>query len=84
MESVMSKQSEAKEAQNYRKQSMSCMNCAQFSSEMVGRKPKWASSPNYVITEEKNLRCGLGDFKVQKTGSCDRFSAKATTTPESS
>lgn len=71
----MSQQSEAKAAQNYRKQPMSCANCVHFSSEMVSRKPTWASS-NYMITEEKNLRCGLGNFKVQKTASCDRFTAK--------
>jgi hypothetical protein len=71
----MSQQSEAKEAQNYRKQPRSCANCAHFSSEMVSRKPAWASS-NYMVTEEKNLRCGLGSFKVQKTASCDRFTVK--------
>jgi hypothetical protein len=71
----MSKQSEAKEAQGYRRSAMSCQHCMHFSSEMVSRNPRWASA-NYVITEEKNIRCTLGGFKVQKTGSCNKYAAK--------
>lgn len=70
----MSKQSEAKESQNYRRKPMCCQHCKHFSSDMVDRRPSWASS-NYVITEEKNIRCTLGGFKVQKTGVCDKFAA---------
>jgi hypothetical protein len=72
----MSKQSEAKENQNYRKQPMCCQHCAHFSSEFKDRRPAWSSS-NYVITEEKNIRCNLGGFAVQKTASCDKFEAKS-------
>jgi hypothetical protein len=72
---AMSKQSENKDAQGYRKQSMSCQHCKHFSSEFKDRRPTWASS-NYVITEEKNIRCNLGGFAVQKTASCDKFERK--------
>lgn len=72
----MSKQSDAKDAQNYRREPMCCKNCEYFSSDLIDRKPKWATK--YVITEEKNIRCMIGGFKVQKMGSCDNFVAKAT------
>lgn len=71
----MSKQSEAKEAQGYLKQSMSCQHCKHFSSEFIDRNPTWASS-SYIITEEKSIRCMLGGFSVQKTASCDKFERK--------
>jgi hypothetical protein len=69
----MSKQSEAKESQNYRKKPMCCQHCTHFSSEFRDRRPEWAISKSYVITEEKNIRCTLGGFAVQKMASCDKF-----------
>lgn len=72
----MSKQSEAKASQNYRKQPMCCQRCAHFSSDLTTRHPEWAS-PGYLVHEEKNIRCNLGGFAVQKTASCDKFSAKS-------
>jgi hypothetical protein len=70
----MSKQSEAKEAQNYRKQPMCCQCCAHFSMDRVKVKKTWLTNP---VLEDKNLRCGVGGFAVQKTASCDRFELKA-------
>lgn len=60
----MSKQSEAKAKQGYTKDVPKCSNCVNFSfdTEKVG----WG---NYVL--EKNLRCGIGMFKVNKTAACN-------------
>lgn len=58
----MSKQSIAKEKQNYRGDARTCSNCAHYKSEFV-------KNGNWV--EEKNKRCGIGDFVVKKTAVCD-------------
>lgn len=68
----MSKQSEAKIAQNYRTTSDTCSNCVHYRSELVQRSygfTAWA--------DEKNKRCGLGGFAVHKTAVCDRHEGVA-------
>jgi hypothetical protein len=66
----MSKQSEAKEAQNCRKQPLCCQYCNHFSLDYIEVKKTWLIKP---VMTEKNLRCTLGGFAVNKTASCDRF-----------
>jgi hypothetical protein len=44
-----------------------CSNCRHFASEEV-RKPGYGES---FYTEERNLRCSIGEFKVMKTATCD-------------
>lgn len=63
----MSKQSEAKEKQGFQKKSPNCSNCKHFTSDKVKVDSKWNSN-GYV--EEKNLRCGIGEFKVGKSNWC--------------
>jgi hypothetical protein len=70
----MSKQSEAKDSQNYRKQPMCCQCCTHFSMDRVEVKKSWLINP---VIEDKNIRCNLGGFSVQKTASCDKFAAKS-------
>lgn len=65
----MSKQSEAKAAQNYRRTPDTCGNCANYSSETVKHKASFSWSNDY--TTEKNMRCLVGGFKVHKTATCD-------------
>jgi len=65
----MSKQADAKIAQGYRPKPVHpmCSNCRHFNSDTV-RKPGWGDS---WYEEEKNLRCGIGEFKVMKMGICN-------------
>jgi len=62
----MSKQSDAKAEQNYTRELKTCSNCKHFTYET--EKSGWNNS--YTI--EKNLRCGIGGFKVHKTATCDK------------
>ena len=66
----MSKQSEAKAAQNYRRELSKCQDCAHFRADVIEEKSTWSDQ---VYKTEKNLRCGIGGFKVHKTAVCDRF-----------
>lgn len=66
----MSKQSKAKEAQNYRETSDMCGNCKHYRSELV-EKSYEAYDGMQTWTEEKSKRCGLGGFSVKKTATCD-------------
>lgn len=70
----MSKQSEAKEKQNYRSKPDTCGNCAHFTSTRETKLSPWDGTE---WIEEKNLRCGLGGFKVGKSGTCDEHQRKA-------
>jgi hypothetical protein len=72
----MSKQSDAKEAQNYRRELDKCESCAHFQKE-VKEFEYQAFSGLQKWTEDKNLRCGIGGFKVHKMAVCDRFERKA-------
>jgi hypothetical protein len=67
----VSKVSEAKESQNWRKKPDTCADCRQFKLDRIEERVEWA--PNKVWIREKNLRCGLGGFKTGKTNTCDRF-----------
>jgi hypothetical protein len=69
----MSKVSKAKETQNYRKQPNCCQHCKHFSAEMTETKYEWSS---YIHTTQKNLRCTVGGFAVQKMAVCDKFEIK--------
>ncbi len=60
----MSKQSEAKEKQNYTRDINNCGNCIHFKCD----REKWNSN---II--ERNLRCSIGGFKIHKTAICDLY-----------
>ena len=69
----MSKQSEARKKQNYnaKPDRDMCSNCKYFNSDMVPS--EW--NPEYI--QEKNLRCGIGEFAVKKTATCSDHKFKA-------
>jgi hypothetical protein len=71
----MSKVSEAKAAQGWRKKPDTCADCRHFTLDQVEKRYDAWNGP-HVWTVEKNLRCSLGGFKTGKTNTCDRFSAK--------
>lgn len=62
---MKSKQQTAKEAQNYTKTQNNCGNCKHFKFETE------ILRGGYVL--ERNLRCGIGGFKVHKTARCDKW-----------
>jgi hypothetical protein len=64
-EKKMSKQSVAKENQGYTKTPKKCSDCKhfRFKAEATGR------YNTYTIKRE--LRCGIGGFKVNKTATCN-------------
>lgn len=70
----MSKQSEAKASQNYRRELDQCQDCTKFCVDVIEEKSKWSDQ---VYKTEKNMRCGIGGFKVHKTAVCDQFKRKA-------
>ncbi len=67
----MSKQSEAKKAQNYRENADTCANCANYQSELIEKKYDGYNGI-LVWTEEKGKRCTVGEFAVKKTATCDQ------------
>lgn len=69
----MSKQSEAKTKQGWRKKPDTCAECRHFTLDRVRVEQSW--SQMYWM-KETNLRCSLGGFKTGKSNTCDRFSAK--------
>jgi hypothetical protein len=69
----MSKQSEAKAAQCYRRELDKCENCEHFKFDVHEEKSTWSDQ---IWRTEKNLRCEIGGFKVHKTAVCDRFERK--------
>lgn len=89
----MSKQSEAKERQQYTPKFIAgtCGNCFHFACEIA--LPAWMARQNYVAMgegkvlpwnikeygQEGNRRCTLGGFAVKKAGSCTEWAAKETT-----
>lgn len=68
----MSKQSEAKLNQNYRLTPNTCGNCTYYKRDAVEKRYEGWSGP-IVWVEEKNKRCGVGGFAVNKTATCDRY-----------
>lgn len=63
---MASKIEQAKQQQGWQKTPKTCVNCKHFSSEKQDIKGVYG---NY--TEEKNLRCTIGGFKVGKSNVCD-------------
>lgn len=63
----MSKQSEQKEKQGFRKGCPCCENCANFTCEIVKEIGYYSSQ---IWTREKKLRCTLGGFSVKKRSWC--------------
>lgn len=68
----MSKQSEAKAAQGYRKEAACCKTCTNYRSDMVPMH-RW---PEDSYVAEKNRRCSLGGFATQATAHCTFFAWK--------
>lgn len=78
----MSKQSEAKEKQNYGAPHQ-CGSCKHFSADMVF--PAWIEARNKLqgvriygeeYKRERNLKCIIGGFSVKKTYVCDLWEKK--------
>jgi len=69
----MSKQSEAKINQNYRKEYNSCGNCQNYTFERTETKSKYTEQ---VIVDIKNKRCELGGFSVNVSAVCDKWEGK--------
>jgi hypothetical protein len=69
----MSKQSEAKINQGYNDKQIqrTCGNCAKYHSALIVHRNSFGG---YI--QEKNKRCGLGGFAVNKTATCDKWEAK--------
>ncbi|MCA8026452.1 hypothetical protein [Burkholderia cepacia] len=67
----MSKVSETKAAQGWRKHPNTCADCIHFTSQKVEE-----TYGTWTWTKETFLRCSLGDFKTGKSNTCDRFEAK--------
>ncbi len=67
----MSKQSDAKEAQQYNEKPIPhvCSNCLNYRSVVTTNKGIFGGS----YQTEKNRRCAIGGFAVKKTASCDAF-----------
>lgn len=67
--------SKAKVAQGYTPKAIpqTCMNCANFASDLVPRVSTWDSVTYF---DEKNVRCMLGGFVVKKMGTCNEFAGK--------
>lgn len=64
----MSKQGDAKLRQRFRKSPDTCSNCVNFESQEVTNQYGW--------TDVRNMRCGIGGFKVNKTNTCNQHTLK--------
>ena len=71
----MSKQSENKQKQGFQKKYPCCSNCAHFRSEIV--KEPSSIRENGFWEREKNLRCGIGGFKIGKSNWCKHYAPTA-------
>lgn len=71
----MSKQSEAKAAQNWKRKPDTCAGCAHFTCDR--EEIRFSEFSSQTWTKEKNLRCSIGGFKTGKSSTCDRFEARA-------
>ena len=68
----MSKQSDQKLFQGYvAKTKRMCAHCKHFKSDFIRE-----TYLDRLWTRETNLRCGLGGFKVMKTGLCNAWEGK--------
>ena len=64
----MSKQSDAKIKQGFRKSPNTCSNCEHLESVEVMNQ--------YGYIDLKNMRCRIGGFKVNKTNTCNHHKLK--------
>ena len=71
----MSKQSEAKEKQGFRKTGNMCSNCNNYTSVRV-RKEYTGYGGKQVWYEEREKRCLLGGFAVGKSNVCNHYEIK--------
>lgn len=69
----MSKQADAKLAQGYEAKPIfpMCSNCINFRSDK-------RILPPFGYIEERNIRCGIGDFAIKKQGNCTLHKFKET------
>jgi hypothetical protein len=71
----MSKQSEAKEKQNYRTSPRTCSNCVHYESKIVIKTyDSWRGKEEWE--EERGMKCSLGGFAVKKMAVCDLHANK--------
>lgn len=73
----MSKQSEARERQNYRETLDTCGNCTHYKSQRVDKSYD-AYNGKHVWTEEKHKHCSIGGFSVKKMATCDKYTREVT------
>lgn len=66
----MSKQSEAKLAQGYRKNPDTCTNCKHLQFEFIEKSYERWDGTVQTWKEEKSHRCSVGGFAVNKTYTC--------------
>ncbi|MGU2444415.1 hypothetical protein ACTXHA_28780 [Burkholderia cenocepacia] len=71
----MSKQSEAKASQNWRKAPDTCQRCVHFTMERRDFSETYGNTV-YEWSKDTNMRCAIGGFKTSKTNVCDRFEQK--------
>ena len=72
-EMEMSKQGLAKDSQGFRKESPKCALCKHFKSEKITISESWRKG----WEEEKNVRCGIGAFKIGRSNGCEKFEWKS-------
>ena len=72
----MSKQSEAKTAQNYRKEPNRCGNCAYYKCDTITKVYNRGGVYETSWTEDKNKRCTIGGFAVSINCVCDHWTKK--------
>lgn len=78
----MSKQSEAKEKQNYcaKPLQIKCANCKHLKQDFYHYDDDYkriagknTDTDKYAVTYSDNLRCGIGGFAVKKMAVCDAY-----------
>lgn len=72
----MSKQSDAKKAQNYRKELNRCGNCKNFTRDVITRVYNEGRTNQVILEEDKNKRCLKGGFAVMVNSVCDAWEKK--------
>ena len=66
----MSKQSQAKQDQGYRKKPDTCSNCMHFQCDTIEKSYTGWSGDVETWTKDKSLRCSVGNFAVAKNSTC--------------
>ena len=72
---MASKQAIQKAHQGYveKHQERACLTCEHFQMDIVDSAPDWLGR---TWPMEKNLRCGIGGFKVKKLSVCNLYTPK--------